>query len=100
MLKELSHRSWCQILAQNQHPLPEFVLMGESAEELPFSVANILKLDLPISEVTKKGQSSLNANKALTLAERIAGKFYFFGVLIRDNNNTTTRTSILLNEAK
>lgn len=75
--------------------------MGESAEELPFSVANILKLDLPISEVTKKGQSSLNANKALTLAERIAGKFYFFGVvLICDNNNTTTRTSILLNEAK
>ena len=68
--------------------------MGESAEELPFSVANILKLDLPISEVTKKGQSSLNANKALTLAERIAGKFYFVGVLIRDNNNTTTRTSI------
>ena len=54
--------------------------MGESAEELPFSVANILKLDLPVSEVTKKGQSSLNANKALTLAERIAGKFCFFGV--------------------
>ena len=54
--------------------------MGESAEELPFSVANILKLDLPKSEVTKKGQSSLNANKALTLAKRIAGKFYFFGV--------------------
>lgn len=60
--------------------LPEFVLMGDSAEDLPFSVANILKVDLPISEVEKKGEFSFHANKALTLAERIAGKFYSFGV--------------------
>ncbi|KAJ7385118.1 hypothetical protein OS493_017487 [Desmophyllum pertusum] len=45
--------------------------MGESADALPFSVANILKGDLS-KGVKKPGQSLCNASKALTLAERLA----------------------------
>ena len=48
-------------------------LMGESVDKLPFSVANILKGDLS-SGVGKADQCSCNASKALTLAERLAGK--------------------------
>lgn len=55
---------WCSVLN---------VWMGESADALPFSVANILKDDLPRG-AKKTGKSSCNASKALTLAERLAGE--------------------------
>lgn len=47
--------------------------MGESVDKLPFSVANILKGDLS-KGVRKADPSSCKASKALTLAERLAGK--------------------------
>ena len=55
-------------------------LMGESVDKLPFSVANILKGDLS-SGVGKADQCSGNASKALTLAERLAGKSWLINVV-------------------
>lgn len=48
--------------------------MAGAADALPFSVANILKVDLSKEARKKSGQSSNNASKALTLAERLAGE--------------------------
>ncbi|KAL9972334.1 hypothetical protein ACROYT_G018619 [Oculina patagonica] len=46
--------------------------MGESADELPFSVANILKGDFSRGVKKPDQSASCNASKALTLAERLA----------------------------
>lgn len=54
--------------------------MAEAADALPFSVANILKDDVPRGASGKRGKSYCNASKALTLAERLAGKFWFIMV--------------------
>ena len=60
--------------------------MAERADVLPFSVANILKVDLKVHQAATRKQGQSSASKALTLAERLAGEIWWLRTALNKIN--------------